>query len=683
MPNIKKNRVKFFLSLLILSGMLVGSTARAQAFVVKDSQNNPMTFNRPPQRIVSLVPTATEILFEIGAKDAVVALTYHDATLEGASDKALIGGFFLPSMERINQADPDLIILSTLHKNIIERFKGTDCNIFVYDTDSIEHAYQNILTLGRIVDREAAAGKLVEKNRQEMAHIQKKLSRAIPGQRKRVIRLMGRDQIMTPGNTSFQNELIRLAGGIAPDFGKQGPVVPVTKQEWMAFNPEIISGCTGDQKAADTFFSQPGWKDVAAVKQQQIFYFPCELTCRAASHSGYFVSWLASMVYTDEFSRSENTLLPLETTHTRPIDIHLDYIKSANIKYTNIYDFENKTLVIDFTDEQTIVSTLEGERHHILTVGNHYSPPPTWGPGHHRGMDHIRSSILTALGKEKQTTSFLITGADMDNLSITEKTVRDLKVVALVTAGVMSNAVRMSKDIGAFYEPGTINILLMTNTRLSKRAMTRAIIAATEAKTAALEDMDIRSSYTPLIHGATGTGTDNILVVQGAGIPIDNTGGHSKMGELVAKAVYDGVREAVLKQNHITARRPIFQRLKERKISLFELTSGVVCECMNQTSISKNRFAERVEHLLLEPEYAGFLASALTLSDAYEKGLIKDLSLYQDWCRDVAGQIAGQKISVIENLVMDDTIPRPLKTALNALFTGVLEKMRHETNDTP
>ena len=90
-------------------------------------------------------------------------------------------------------------------------------------------------------------------------------------------------------------------------------------------------------------------------------------------------------------------------------------------------------------------------------------------------------------------------------------------VYALVTAGVESNAVRMSVDEGRFYEPGTINVIIMTNMKLSSRARTRAIISATEAKTAAMEDLDVRSSVSPQRNQATGTGTDEVLVVEGRG----------------------------------------------------------------------------------------------------------------------------------------------------------------------
>ncbi len=737
----------------------------AGALEINDSLGHSLALDGPPKRIVSLVPTATEVLFELGAQDRVVGITYHDATLKGAtaskvtSGKTVVGGFFRPSIEKVKALDPDLIIVSSLHNELIEALDCTKCQIFYYGTESINQGFDNIRILGKLVENESEAEAIIQKNQREIAHIKSKLEQIFSKKvhdereqvasnvhashqqregdegdgkkpdgekrRKRVIRLMGRDTIMTPGNDSFQNDLIRMAGGIPPDFGKKGSVIPVIKEAWMAFNPEVIYGCGEDREAADRFFSQDGWKDVDAVKNHQIFYFPCELTCRAATHTGYFVSWLSSMIYTKEFGNPVNFILPtpldsasssagvltassvtnesgsgsstmsstssdsvsngVSLKDSRPVQIDLPYIEAAKVNTVSILDFDNKTLMIDFKTPQTIVSTLEGERDGILSVGNHYSPPPTWGPGHYLGIETLRANILAANGKTEESTSFLITGANMDNLSVKEKRFKKMKVVAVATAGVMSNAVRMSKDIGMHYEPGTINIIIMSNMTLSRRAMTRAIISATEAKSAALDDMDIRSTYSPLKNPATGTGTDNILVVQGAGsfidgkeISIENTGGHSKMGELVARAVYDAVEEAILKQNRVTASRHVFQRLKERKLSIYSLASEVVCDCMKTYDIENGLLAESVEHLFLEPRYSAFIASAFALSDDYERGLVKDLGLFDVWCQVTASEIAGKPVLEIENLVVGEKIPTVLKRALNAVFTGALEKLRDE-----
>lgn len=94
--------------------------------------------------------------------------------------------------------------------------------------------------------------------------------------------------------------------------------------------------------------------------------------------------------------------------------------------------------------------------------------------------------------------------------------------------------------------------------------MTRAMITATEGKTAALLDLDIRSSYGQGRYRATGTGTDNILVVEGRGPAVlDNAGGHTRLGELIGKAVHRAVTEAVKKQNGITSDLNIFRRLEK------------------------------------------------------------------------------------------------------------------------
>jgi hypothetical protein len=232
----------------------------------------------------------------------------------------------------------------------------------------------------------------------------------------------------------------------------------------------------------------------------------------------------------------------------------------------------------------------------------------------------------------------------------------------------------MSKDVGKYYEPGTINIILLTNMALTYRAMTRAIITATEAKTAALLDLDIRSSYTPKWHRATGTGTDNIMVIQGSGSEVDNTGGHTKMGELIAKAVYDGVLEAIDKQNHLTVSRNIFQRLRERKINMFGLASNKICECI----AGRTEQVIALEEILLEPRYAGFIESSLALSDDYEKGLFTDLTAYDLYCKIIAEEIAGKKIERMEDMIEMKQLPIVLKRALNALMNGIYYKLNHD-----
>jgi len=202
--------------------------------------------------------------------------------------------------------------------------------------------------------------------------------------------------------------------------------------------------------------------------------------------------------------------------------------------------------------------------------------------------------------------------------------------------------------------------------------MTRAIICATEAKTAALQDLDIRSHYTPLVNQATGTGTDNMIVVQGTGIRIKNAGGHSKMGELIAKAVYSGVKGAIYRQNGILRSRNIFQRLKERGIGVSELISVDQCEC----SVESGDLSGGLEGVLLQPEYASFVASSFAISDDYERGLITDLGAHKLLCKRVAEKIAGEKIGDMMDLVAIEHIPPVLEMTLNAILNGIYFRIK-------
>ncbi len=661
--NFKQRLFHILFTLLLL--LVFPATAFSVQFM--DDGNNSVIIPHPPKRVISLVPSVAEILNAIGAGDAVTGVTYHDVYPIENSKKQIVGGFFAPSLDIIESLNPDVIFHSGLQKEVIQHFKDSPVQLVQLETESIRDSREKILLLGKIFQKEPEARKVVESTDELLQLITEKVARIPMKDRQRVIRLMGRDRVMTPGDDAFQNEMIRAAGGIPPKLGRKGAVTPITKEEWMKFNPQVIYGCGGDRRTAEAFFDRPGWKDVEAVKNGRIFYFPCELTCRAATHTGEFVGWLSARIYSKAFSEDAAHVLDEKILKSRKLDIHLKYIKSARIVYSTINDFVNKSLRVDFTEPMKIVSTLEGERTGIETVGNHYSPPPCWAIEHQKGLARSRARVYDVLGVSTKTASFLFTGADMDYLAVVQKRFKEMEVYALVTAGVKSNALRMGKDEGKYYEPGTINIVLMANMKLSPRAMTRAIISATEAKTAALMDLDVRSTPTPATYQATGTGTDNILVVQGAGISIDNAGGHSKMGELMARAVYQGVLEAVYGQNALVPDRSIFQRLHERQVSLYELVSEAQCDCM----VKKGEATAALEEILMDPRYAGFLETAFALSNDYRRGLIQDLGSYQDWCNAVAQELAGREIPEPRDLVQMDQIPLPLKMSLNAILNGI------------
>ncbi len=238
----------------------------------------------------------------------------------------------------------------------------------------------------------------------------------------------------------------------------------------------------------------------------------------------------------------------------KEIEINLEGIK-AGIIYHQFQRIEVKTFLAYFAKERRCLNTREGFKK-IKVVANNYTPPSLW-EFTHQNYDAHRNQIFSDLNLSPAKTAMLCTGADMDNLAVKWEEYQEFKVFALVTAGIKSNAQRIGVDKagslereGIFETLGTINIIVLTNASLSEGALARGIITLTEAKVIALEDLDIRSSYNPEIR-ATGTGTDNAIIVSGGGPKINYLGGHSKMGELMARAVTSAVKEAIFKQNGI------------------------------------------------------------------------------------------------------------------------------------
>jgi len=264
------------------------------------------------------------------------------------------------------------------------------------------------------------------------------------------------------------------------------------------------------------------------------------------------VLFLLACLASTPFASAADLLLPPELGAT------------ARILKTERNGLWEKSLIVQLNEPRHLLSTSDGIINGLGVI-NHAAHPLLWKKlavelatrlqcGGKTYEQQRKGMIAGKLGLQSTDLTLVGTAADMDNLAVVTRQVTPFTVTALVTAGAKSNALRAGTDKGTNIEPGdppagTINIIVLTNARLTDGALARAVVTITEAKTAALEDLKVPSSYTTGVQ-ATGTGTDSVIVVSGVtGPKVTYTGGHSRIGELIAKAVHQAVLEALGKQN--------------------------------------------------------------------------------------------------------------------------------------
>lgn len=192
--------------------------------------------------------------------------------------------------------------------------------------------------------------------------------------------------------------------------------------------------------------------------------------------------------------------------------------------------------------------------------------------------EHVR-----LLGLDPSHTTALSTAAWTELAATEELHFRDLTVTAVATGGIDSNGLHPG-DPSSYYEengtyqmlpPGTINVFLFVNQNLTDAAMARALMICAEAKAAAVSQLFLGSCYSEEI--ATGSGTDGTVIVSNTqgNTTLTDASGHSKLGELIGKAVKSAVKQALL--NQTAASGPRQYQLPVR-LFRYKITPGTLWE---------------------------------------------------------------------------------------------------------
>lgn len=240
------------------------------------------------------------------------------------------------------------------------------------------------------------------------------------------------------------------------------------------------------------------------------------------------------------------------------------------IDQNELYDLKRRGrfLVADLRTQHQVLSTSVcggGLCDDIRYLVNHQSCE---GSGHEArfvlikqlGEDGYHRQVCDELELDAGTVALMGTAANMNYAACVVETYQELRVCAVVTAGVEGNA-GCAGDPASWHEEdagwvekhpheGTINTILLINWPMTPGAMARAVVTMTEGKSAALRDLAVSSRYSQDL--ATGTGTDQYCIA----VPLDetktpktNAGHHSKLGELIGTAVRKATLEALRWQN--------------------------------------------------------------------------------------------------------------------------------------
>ncbi|HLG24480.1 MAG TPA: cobalamin-binding protein [Candidatus Nanoarchaeia archaeon] len=232
------------------------------------------------ERIVSLAPSNTEIIYALGAEDKLVACTRYCDYPAQAKSKPRIGGWLDINDELVKSYNPDLILTSTfVQDKITERYRKNRMNIVALMPKTLDGVFESIVKIGELVEKQKEAKKLVESMKNGINEV---------GNKTKAVKIKPRvyiEEWHKPPTVSgnWVPDLVKAAGGNyrlikSGEYSKE-----VTTKQIQDYDPEIIvvSICgMCDKVPREWITKREGWQNLSAVKNEKVFVFDDSLLNR-------------------------------------------------------------------------------------------------------------------------------------------------------------------------------------------------------------------------------------------------------------------------------------------------------------------------------------------------------------------------------------------------------------------
>ena len=253
-----------------------------------DDEGYVTTLTSIPQRIVSLAPSCTQILYAIGVGDKVVGVTTYDdypynfSAWVAAGNMTYDGGYGTPNMEAIASLHPDLILSDNINDASLPSMRALGYKVLVLNPSNIAGIYQDISLVGRATGAETQATAVIENITNSINAITAKIAAANITVPQTVYYEIWSGPLMSAGSTSWINDVISKAGGvnIFENVSTEYPVV--SSETVVSLDPDVIilpteMGVTPFYGSVAQVEATPGWNVISAVQNNRVYVIDGDL----------------------------------------------------------------------------------------------------------------------------------------------------------------------------------------------------------------------------------------------------------------------------------------------------------------------------------------------------------------------------------------------------------------------
>jgi iron complex transport system substrate-binding protein len=229
----------------------------------------------PPQRIISIIPSTTEMLFAMGAGSRVVGVGNFDRYPPDALTRPKVGGLIDPDVERIISLKPDLVVVYGTQTDLRAQLDRAKIPMFLYQHAGLPDITTTIRELGARVGSVKESSALADRIEAEIADVRKRVSGR---QRPRTLLVFGRDAetlrgIYASGAIGFLHDMLEAAGGINVFSDVQRQSIQTTSELAVARAPDVILEI-GIETASAPGRNLAAWNALAsipAVRNKRIY----------------------------------------------------------------------------------------------------------------------------------------------------------------------------------------------------------------------------------------------------------------------------------------------------------------------------------------------------------------------------------------------------------------------------